>query len=231
MNRQPPFLAAIVPAAGLGTRMQSTCPKQYLYINGKYVIEHTLSTLLSHPLIKKIVVALHPNDTMFASLPLAKDPRIFTVTGGKTRADSVIAGLCAITEFDWVLVHDAARPCLRLEDLNTLIKKVLLSKQGGILATPVRDTMKQSLINNDKISHTIDRSYLWHALTPQMFPRSLLLDCLQRAIVEKALITDEASALEYCGYHPRLIKGHADNIKITQPEDVALATYYLTHYK
>lgn len=231
MNNQSFSLAAIVPAACTGTRMQSVCPKQYLFIDDKRVIEYTLSTLLAHPRIKKIVVVLHPNDTIFDSLPLAQDQRITTVIGGETRAHSVMAGLHAINDFDWVLVHDAARPCLRLSDLDKLIEQVAASDQGGILATPVRDTMKQSCVDNDQISHTIDRRYLWHALTPQMFPYKLLTNCLQQAISEQAIVTDEASALEFCGYHPHLISGHADNIKITQPEDLVLATYYLKHLK
>lgn len=231
MNNQSLSLAAIVPAAGIGTRMQSVCPKQYLFIDDKRIIEYTLSTLLAHPLIKKVVVALHPDDTLFYSLPIAQDPRITTVIGGATRAHSVMAGLQVITEFDWILVHDAARPCLRFSDLDKLIEQVLLSDQGGILATPMRDTIKQSFVDNNQISHTIDRSYLWHALTPQMFPNTLLTNCLQRAISEQAIITDEASAIEFCGYHPRLISGHADNIKVTLPEDLVLATFYLKHYK
>lgn len=231
MNNQSLFLAAIVPAAGIGTRMQSVCPKQYLFIDDRRIIEYTLSTLLAHPLIKKVVVVLHPNDTIFHSLPLAQDQRITTVIGGETRAHSVMAGLHAINDFDWVLVHDAARPCLRLSDLDKLIEQVVASDQGGILATPVRDTMKQSFVDNNQISQTIDRRYLWHALTPQMFPYTLLINCLQRAISEQAMVTDEASALEFCGYHPCLISGHADNIKITQPEDLILATYYLKHSK
>lgn len=225
---RPPAIVAVLPAAGIGSRMQCECPKQYLLINNKPIIEYALSALLAHPLIQRVVVALHPQDTQFASLAIASDPRIQVVTGGKNRADSVLAGLRAVSDYDWVLVHDAARPCLHQDDLNQLIAQAMSSKQGGILAMPARDTMKQAQVEGSQIAHTVDRSHLWHALTPQMFPVELLTACLSKAIDEGASVTDEASALEFCGFHPLLVSGRSDNIKVTRPEDLTLATFYLT---
>ncbi|PHM35708.1 2-C-methyl-D-erythritol 4-phosphate cytidylyltransferase [Xenorhabdus innexi] len=245
-------IVALIPAAGIGSRMKSECPKQYLSIAEKTIIEHTLSALLEHPRIQQAVVVLNPADRQFNQLPIASDPRITTVIGGDERADSVLAGLNYLSglspEFpDWVLVHDAARPCLHRNDLDNLLqiidKKQIYSVRsgerfcGGLLAAPVRDTMKRMLaasaegiaeIASPTVDHTVDRSGLWHALTPQLFPLQLLRDCLIKALSEQACITDESSALEYCGYHPVLVNGRADNIKVTQPEDLALAEFYLS---
>lgn len=229
LNHEPQLIA-VVPAAGIGSRMQAECPKQYLIVLGKTIIEHTIAALFAHPSIKHVVVALSDDDTTFSSLPIANDPRIITTIGGESRAESVLAGLKMVPEhYDWVLVHDAARPCLSLNDLTQLIDAVLMTKSGGILAAKASDTMKQAVIGENHISHTVDRSHLWRALTPQMFPVELLTLCLERALREGATITDEASALEYCGYHPLLVEGRTDNLKVTHPEDLALATFYLSH--
>ncbi|PSW04715.1 2-C-methyl-D-erythritol 4-phosphate cytidylyltransferase [Photobacterium lipolyticum] len=233
---------AVVPAAGVGSRMAADRPKQYLAIAGKTILEHTVDRLFSHPAIERIIIAISKGDPYFASLPLASDPRIQVVEGGTERADSVCAGLAAISdENSWVLVHDAARPCVRLADLERLVTAALQSEDGAILAAPVRDTMKrgcrlhankqQSNYRHNSglqgITETVDRDNLWHALTPQMFRVKQLRESLQQALKEGAVITDEASALEYCGYTPLLVKGRADNLKVTQPEDLALAGFYL----
>lgn len=223
-----PDIIAVVPAAGIGSRMQSGCPKQYLVINDKTILEHSLDSLLAHPAISRIIVAISPSDPWFAALPIAADPRITVVKGGKERADSVLAGLQAAPAAHWVLVHDAARPCLHLDDLTRLLAIAGTGRVGGILAAPVRDTMKRAEPGKQAIAHTVDREALWHALTPQLFPLALLRDCLHRALQEGATITDEASALEHCGYHPELVAGRSDNIKVTRPEDLALAAFYLT---
>jgi 2-C-methyl-D-erythritol 4-phosphate cytidylyltransferase len=173
-------------------------------------------------------VPVSNDDGWFDSLPLAQDSRILRVTGGDTRAESVLAGLNAIQHSEWVLVHDAARPCLHPDDLARLLAVREYSKVGGILAAPVRDTMKRAEPGKTAIAHTVEREDLWHALTPQFFPHQLLTACLTRALHEGATITDEASALEYCGYHPALVSGRSDNIKVTRPEDLALAAFYLT---
>lgn len=219
---------AVVPAAGIGSRMQSDCPKQYLTIGDHTILEHAVASLLRHPRVGRVIVAVSPADKQFAALPLARDPRVTRVDGGRERADSVLAGLKIAGDAAWVLVHDAARPCLHPDDLDALLAITAHSRVGGILAAPVRDTMKRGEPGTALIAHTVERIDLWHALTPQLFPLELLRDCLIRALNEGATITDEASALEHCGYHPELVAGRGDNIKVTRPEDLALAAFYLT---
>ncbi|WP_420885585.1 2-C-methyl-D-erythritol 4-phosphate cytidylyltransferase [Candidatus Profftia tarda] len=221
-------IVAVVPAAGIGTRMRSVCPKQYLSIQGKTILEYSVMALLSHEEVERIIVSISPDDSYFYDLPLAKDARIQVLHGGINRAESVLAGLRAAKNADWVLVHDAARPCLHKDDLSNLLELRYKSKVGGILATPVRDTMKRSRSGIDVIKHTVTREWLWHALTPQFFPCKLLIMCLEYALNQGCNVTDEASALEYCGYHPILVPGRYDNIKITRPEDFALAQLCLS---
>ncbi|MCS2152485.1 2-C-methyl-D-erythritol 4-phosphate cytidylyltransferase [Scandinavium goeteborgense] len=224
-----PGVCAVVPAAGFGRRMQTECPKQYLSIGNKTILEHAVAALLAHPRVERVIIAISDGDARFQQLPLANHPQITVVEGGSERADSVLAGLKAAGDAQWVLVHDAARPCLHQDDLANLLALSETSRVGGILAAPVRDTMKRAEPGIAAIAHTVDRNDLWHALTPQFFPRELLFDCLTRALNEGATVTDEASALEYCGFHPQLVAGRADNIKVTRPEDLALAEFYLTH--
>lgn len=220
-------ITAVVPAAGVGSRMAADRPKQYLQIAGKTILEHTIDRLFSHPAVKRVIIAISKTDPYFSALPLANDPRITVVDGGAERADSVFAGLAAIENEDsWVLVHDAARPCLRITDLEKLISQAQQSDCGAILAAPVRDTMKRGNGQNG-IAETVERNDLWHALTPQMFKVKQLRDSLHQALEQGAVVTDEASALEFCGYVPLLVKGRADNLKVTQPEDLALAEFYL----
>ncbi|NDL61196.1 2-C-methyl-D-erythritol 4-phosphate cytidylyltransferase [Acerihabitans arboris] len=225
-----PDIIAILPAAGIGSRMRTDCPKQYLAIGNKTLLEHAIDALLRQTCIRHVIVAISPDDGYFASLPISRDARVSHVIGGRERADSVMAGLLAAGEIargsQWVLVHDAARPCLHQDDLVRLLAITAYSSVGGILATPVRDTMKRA--GDGAIDHTVDRIDLWHAMTPQLFPLSLLEACLTRALADSARITDEASALEHCGYRPLLVAGRADNIKVTCPEDLALAAFYFT---
>ena len=223
-----PDVCAVVPAAGFGRRMQTECPKQYLSIGNKTILEHAVAALLANPRVKRVIIAVSPGDERFARLPLAHHPQVIVVDGGAERADSVLAGLHAAGDAEWVLVHDAARPCLHQDDLSRLLSLSETSRTGGILAAPVRDTMKRAEPGKSAIAHTVDRNDLWHALTPQFFPLPLLKLCLTRALNDGATITDEASALEHCGYHPELVAGRADNIKVTRPEDLALAEFYLT---
>lgn len=218
----------MVPAAGIGSRMQAECPKQYLKIGNQTLLEHAVASLLAHPRIRQVIVAISPDDQYFMSLPLARQPGVTAVTGGHMRANSVLAGLQAAGDARWVLVHDAARPCLHQDDLERLLAITATSKVGGILAVPVCDTMKRSEPSAPLIAHTVEREGLWHALTPQLFPLELLHSCLLRALNEGATITDEASALEHCGFHPELISARGDNIKVTRPEDLVLAEFYLT---
>ncbi|MBW8189592.1 2-C-methyl-D-erythritol 4-phosphate cytidylyltransferase [Neiella marina] len=223
-------LVAVIPAAGVGSRMQSDCPKQYLTIDNQPVLWHSVCRLLAHPLVSQAVVAVSSVDPYIADIQWPEGKPVHIVEGGKERADSVLAGIRYATsqcQADWVLVHDAARPCLRPADLNNLIDSLLAADQGGILAVPVRDTMKRAGINR-VISETVDRNALWHAQTPQLFPAQALEQALTQALAAGANITDEASALEWLGEQPLLVEGHADNIKITHPEDLALARFYLS---
>ncbi|MGL5006899.1 MAG: 2-C-methyl-D-erythritol 4-phosphate cytidylyltransferase [Plesiomonas sp.] len=233
-TEQPIHFIAIIPAAGIGSRMQSAIPKQYLLLQGLTILEHTAQALLRDTRIASVIIALHPDDCWFDTLSLRNHPRIRTVVGGNERADSVLSALRSIEDDSaWVLVHDAARPCLHANDLDKLLTFVDRPWQGNmpigaILASPVRDTMKRGTASQT-IDHTVERTQLWHALTPQMFPARLLCDCLEKALAEQAMITDEASALEFCGFQPYLVSGRADNIKVTQPEDLELARFYLAH--
>jgi len=221
----------VIPAAGVGKRMDSDTPKQYLLLNDKTVIEHTLNVFEQHDSISEIIVAISKEDEYWSSLEIKLSKTIHKVNGGKERCDSVLNALKYLEgkaqADDWVLVHDAARPCLRNEDLTLLIDTLQEHEVGGILAVPVRDTMKRSNDNSNNIKDTVDRDGLWHALTPQMFRFKLLKDALETALSKKEIITDEASAIELAGYQPLLIEGHADNLKITRPEDIALAAFFL----
>ena len=220
----------VIPAAGVGKRMESDTPKQYLKLNNKTVIEHTLSVFDEHDYISEIVVSISEGDEYWAALDFDLSKPLHVATGGKERCDSVLNGLKYLenkaADDDWVLVHDAARPCLRHEDLTLLIDILKEHEVGGILAVPVRDTMKRS---DDKnfIKETVERENLWHALTPQMFRFTMLKNALKSALSNNVVITDEASAIELAGYSPVLIEGHADNIKITRPEDLGLASFFL----
>ncbi|EPT8450161.1 2-C-methyl-D-erythritol 4-phosphate cytidylyltransferase [Vibrio fluvialis] len=223
-------ITAIVPAAGIGSRMQADRPKQYLILHGHTVLEHTVEVLLRHPDVGQVVVAVSDNDPYFGSLALANHPRVVRVSGGKERADSVLSALdyvCQHQLSEWVLVHDAARPCVDHADISQLIATAQTHTVGAILAAPVRDTMKRA-DGGQNIDHTVDRVALWHALTPQMFRAQSLMQALTQALAAQAVITDEASAFEWLGQKPALVAGRADNIKITQPEDLALAEFYLS---
>ncbi len=223
----------IIPAAGVGRRMGSDTPKQYLLLNDKTVIEHTLSVFDLHSSISEIIVAIAKEDEYWAELNIKLSKPLHKVAGGKERCDSVLNALTFLKNKahadDWVLVHDAARPCLRTVDLTLLLEECQSHAVGGILAVPVRDTMKRSVGNI--IKETVDREDLWHALTPQMFRYKLLKDALESALKKNNVVTDEASAMELAGYQPLLVEGHADNLKITQPEDLALASFFLVQQK
>lgn len=219
-------IIAIIPASGIGSRMQAEKPKQYLPLKGRTILEHTVSLFLEHPEIDKIIVAVAQNDSFYSQIELLTSPKIHLVFGGETRAESVFNALNIIdNENAWALVHDAARPCLKRSDLDKLLQ--INDPQGGILAIPAVDTMKRA--NGTKIVHTEDRSTLWHALTPQFFPALHLKQALESAFANDQVVTDEASAMELAGYQPQLVSGRSDNIKITRPEDLALAEFYLTH--
>lgn len=218
----------VMPAAGVGKRMQASCPKQYLTINDKTILEHTVQRLLSHQAIAHVVIALGEHDEYFPSTSLANNDSVTGVVGGKERVDSVLAGLQSldVEKSPWVLVHDAARPCVQHQDLTSLITYCIEHEHGGILATPVRDTMKQATLTG-VIDKTLDRSQMWHALTPQMYKTEELISAITSALAQGITITDESSAMEAFGYTSGLVAGSSDNIKITQPEDLHLAEFIL----
>jgi len=226
-------IAAIVPAAGVGSRMKADRPKQYLTLLDKTVLEHTLEKLLAHHLIAQVIVSVSVDDPYFSTLPIASDPRVIRVAGGKERADSVLNGLNYLLDnhiADWALVHDAARPCFDFSDIDRLIEQAFADDVGAILASPVRDTMKRAN-SAQHIDHTVERADLWHALTPQLFRAEQLKQALTAAMKGGAVVTDEASAYEFIGLSPKLVWGKASNIKITQPEDLELAEFYLSRNK
>lgn len=230
MNNQRHW--AIVPAAGVGKRMGSARPKQYLPLAGRAVIAYALDTLLHHPRIDGVVVAVGAEDEWWPEVAaeLTTDKPLRVVIGGAERCHSVRNGLEALREWaapdDWALVHDAARPCLSAADLERLLNELAADPVGGLLAVPVRDTLKQA-DSAGRVAATLDRSQLWHALTPQMFRLERLRDAIHAALARGLLVTDEAAAMEAAGFAPRLIEGRADNLKITRPEDLALAEFYL----
>ena len=221
---------AVVPAAGSGSRMAADVPKQYLQIQGKTILQHTVERLSTHPRIDGVVVAVAADDQRWDELQFETDKPIIKTLGGEERCHSVKNALYEVSrhgnEQDWVLVHDAARPCLRHEDLDKLFEQLSDHMVGGLLACPVKDTMKRS-DDKQRIVETVQRNNLWHALTPQMFRLHLLRDALNKAIDDGFLVTDEASAVEHAGYQTKLVEGRADNIKITTPEDLSLAEFYL----
>lgn len=218
---------AVMPAAGMGTRMASACPKQYLPLAGRTVIEHALQPLLQEPRIRAVVVALSAADAHWPSLPVARDPRVMTTPGGRERADSVLQGLRALKagEQDWVLVHDAARPCLAPAELALLLDTLCDDPVGGLLAVPVADTLKRE--REGRVAATVDRVGLWRAQTPQMFRYGLLRQALESAQAAGVVITDEAAAMERAGHAPRLVPGCESNIKLTRAEDHWLAEHIL----
>jgi 2-C-methyl-D-erythritol 4-phosphate cytidylyltransferase len=216
----------IVPAAGKGLRMGLELPKQYLELNGTPILEITLRRLWQ--LQPKSLCLVVGEDDRNWSLPSASSCQ--TAKGGLTRAESVLAGLIAMNldPEEMVLVHDAVRPLFRHQDVIRLIESVGSSEHGGLLATPVIDTLKEASAAHTVIA-TPDRSRLWQAQTPQIFRAGLLHEALAKAIDANIEITDEASALEALGYQPQLIEGSRDNIKITTKEDLAFAHFILEH--
>nr|VFJ98620.1 MAG: 2-C-methyl-D-erythritol 4-phosphate cytidylyltransferase [Candidatus Kentron sp. LFY]VFK00891.1 MAG: 2-C-methyl-D-erythritol 4-phosphate cytidylyltransferase [Candidatus Kentron sp. LFY] len=223
---------AVVPAAGIGRRMGTTIPKQYLSLHGRSVLEHTLMGLADH--VRAIVVALAPHDPWWSTLALDVGVPVLSVTGGTERCHSVSNALDMLLkhpeigarEDDWVLVHDAVRPCVRGIDMKRLLTELSDHPVGGLLGLPVRDTMKCTDAAGDIIK-TVDREGLWRALTPQVFRLGRLSRALAHCIARGILVTDEAQAMESNGLVPRMVEGHGDNIKITSPDDLTLAELYL----
>lgn len=217
---------AVVPAAGSGSRLGAAERKQFLELEGRSLLSWSLHALLEAVPLEGIVVSLPAG----LSLPAAErcDARVVGCTGGASRAESVAAGLAALPAAgrDWVLVHDAARPCVPASDIQRLVHSVTSSGEGAILAQPVADTLKR-VDGRARVVATVDRSDLWRALTPQMFRVDELRAALADALASGDAITDEASAMERAGYPVRLVEGSAANIKVTYPGDLPLAAFWL----
>jgi 2-C-methyl-D-erythritol 4-phosphate cytidylyltransferase len=220
----------VIPAAGIGTRMATQLPKQYLPLCGSTVLEHSLKALLGNPDIESVMVAVHPDDEMPATMACFSDERVQRTRGGATRSESVLAALTALmptaAATDWVLVHDAARPCVSHSLIGELIDRVTRSDVGGILAEPVADTVKRASADG-RVLQTLDRRNLWRAQTPQMFRLEELHRALNQARDDGSTVTDEASAMEMAGFPVQLVAGSAGNLKVTVPDDLPLAAWYL----
>lgn len=224
MSNILPAFWAVIPAAGVGARMAADRPKQYLQLGGRTILEHSLGCFLDHPGLKGLVISLAVDDPYWPSLSSANDSRIVRADGGDERSGSVLNALLQLnalgaSDDDWVLVHDAARPNLSRDDLDKLLAELADDPVGGLLAVPARDTLKR-VDKRGRVVETVDRSLIWQAYTPQMFRLGALHRALADSLVADAVITDEASAMEWSGQAPRLIEGRADNIKVTRPEDL-----------
>lgn len=235
---------AVVPAAGIGRRMGAEKPKQYLKLLNKTVIEHSLAPFCDHPLIAGIVVAIAEDDPHWEALAVSRHPKISRAKGGAERCHSVLNGLNHLAgqaaDDDWVLVHDAARPCVKSADLDLLIAAVKDHAVGGLLAAPLSETVKRAEPGGGRgegsapapaatyeVQTTVNRDGLWRALTPQMFRLATLRESLAAVVAKGEVATDEAQAIESQGRKPRLVPAGAHNIKVARPEDLALAEFHL----
>ena len=221
-----PKIWAIVPAAGSGTRFGSDLPKQYHCLAGEEVILRTLRLLSAVTRVSGISVGVAANDPVWAGLLPRLPERVSSFEGGQTRSETVLNGLSELIrqgkEADWVLVHDSVRPCVRVQDINRLIDETVFRSPGGLLATPVSDTLK-TVLPSHEVTGSVSRESLWCAQTPQFFPVGLLHKGLTKACVENLDCTDDAQALERLGLKPRVISGSSLNLKITHDSDLALA--------
>jgi 2-C-methyl-D-erythritol 4-phosphate cytidylyltransferase len=218
----------VIPAAGIGNRMETAIPKQYLPISGKPMISYSIQTFFASPRIASIHLALSPEDYFWRNLDLAANSRLqLHYTGGETRAQTVLNTLYAmklqVDVDDWILVHDAARPGLTLALLDTLLDSLENDAVGGLLALPLADTLKQSNAD-DRVKTTIPRDGLWQAQTPQMFRYRLLTNALENF---DGVPTDEAQAIEALGFEPKLVTGSLRNMKVTYPQDMALMELFI----
>ncbi len=221
---------ALVPAAGIGARMAADRPKQYLPLHGRPVLLHTLQRLCDHPRIAGVWVGVSIDDPYWPELQFAHPHFRGAYVGGAQRALTVLNGLRAMQSHadadDWVLVHDAVRPCVRAEDIDCLMDAARTHVDGALLGLPMADTVKRANLAHEVVE-TVPREGLWRALTPQMFRLGALREALESAVRDGVTVTDEASAIERAGGRPLMVAGQADNIKITLPGDLALAALYL----
>jgi len=230
MNSKTGPVWAIVPASGVGHRMQGQKPKQYLPLDGKTIIEHTLDRLLSFDGIDGVVLVLRPDDRDWQTINYQSEKPLITTSGGELRQQSVFNGLVKLLEqkFDdpYAMVHDAVRPLVCHADLRKLIEAAIDHSAGALLALPITDTLKHQ-DQDSNIDRTVPRAGLWRAFTPQLFKAKLLHRALEQVIENDREVTDDASAIESLGLRPRLVECNAENIKITWPEDLSLATQIL----
>lgn len=214
---------AIIPAAGKSERFKSATPKQYHVIDGTPILQLSIQPFLDHPLIAKVVVVLSSEDKHWNQLTIAKHPKILSTIGGETRSDSVINALQTLATqtkpMDWILVHDGARPFININEIDYLIEALHQHAVGGLFGVPVKDTLKK-VSSEGEVLTTIDRTGLWHALTPQMFRYQLLKDALENARRDAILLTDDSSAIEIAGYRPVMLRGSHRNTKITFNDDI-----------
>ena len=221
----------IIPAAGSGRRFAASTPKQYAPLSGSTVIEHALASFEADSECADITVAISADDAHWPAVGM-RHPRIRTVNGGEQRAHSVRNALRVLASHvsaaDWVFVHDAARPCFAREDLARLKQSLGEHPIGGLLAVPLADTLKRGTGESAEVEATLDREGLWRAATPQVFRFGVLLPALEAALEANRLPTDESQAVEWAGHRPCLVAGRADNIKVTTPDDLALASAILS---
>jgi len=225
-NKSDPIWA-IVPASGVGARMQGAVPKQYLQLCGKSILEHTLDRLLSFKQIDGVVLVLREEDRTWQTLNYQSRKPLITATGGEERQHSVFSGLLKLLEIETadplVMVHDAVRPLVSHQDLQRLIKSAKHNPAGAILGVPVSDTLKRQ-DDQINVAETVERGGLWRAFTPQLFRARLLLKAFEHVSKNNVPITDDAAAIEALGMRPALVECSAQNIKITQSQDLELAT-------
>ncbi|NLQ18185.1 2-C-methyl-D-erythritol 4-phosphate cytidylyltransferase [Marinomonas sp. M1K-6] len=225
-------LWVIIPAAGVGQRMQASCPKQYLSLAGHTILDRTIDIFISHPLVAGVLVGISAEDAYWSDSKWCDHDSVHCFVGGKERSDTVQEGLrylfnlTGIKQQD-VLVHDAARPLLTHAALERIIHHH--SEQGALLAVPSKDTVKRQQCGSAIVETTLDRNIIWLAQTPQRFPARALLDALEKAQAQGIAVTDECSAMEFMGWHPDLVVGENSNIKITLPEDVLIAEALFTY--
>lgn len=223
----------LIPAAGVGKRMEAACPKQYLPLFDQTILEHTLSIFLGDERFSGIYLGLSKDDAYWPESPLYQHQSIETFDGGDERVDTVSRGLIELTkranERDWVWVHDAARPCLSPEDIEALEGALDNESCGALLAVKIHDTVKYAG-DSDCSEKTVDRERLWRAMTPQVFRIGDLNRALGACAKDNVFVTDDASAMEYVGKFPVLVSGSTQNIKITRPEDLAVAERNLRGY-
>jgi 2-C-methyl-D-erythritol 4-phosphate cytidylyltransferase len=224
----------VVVAAGIGQRIGGVVPKQYLPIANRTLLEWSVKPFLALPQIARVVVVLAENDPWFPGLILAQHPKIKAVVGGHERYQSVLSGLQALSSEadrdDWIMVHDAARPNITLEDIKQLINNVGDHPVGGLLGVPLSDSLK-CVDHQNTVVNDVAREEIWRALTPQMFRFNQLLTCLQALAEQGISVADEASALGRFGHQCLMVLGRSDNIKVTTPADYEMMEKLMAHHE